>query len=76
MRDWSQEIQPESWRRLESGSVTRVMSSDRSRAYNRGHVFRSEWGIQPESRLPTEVRHTTKIEQMTRIVIYLHYKHA
>jgi hypothetical protein len=42
------------------------MSSDRSWAYDQSRVFRPESGIRPESRLSTEVVHTTGVASSDR----------
>jgi hypothetical protein len=68
MHDQSRDIDRSREVRPESGYTTGVISSDRS------HIFRSESGIQPESRLPTGVGHTTEVAYMTGVVMYLHYK--
>jgi hypothetical protein len=68
--DQNQEVRPK------SGYTTEVISSDRSQEYNRSHVLRPESGIRPKSRLPTGVGHTIEVVHMTRVVIYLHYKHV
>jgi hypothetical protein len=61
---WSQDIWPESYLLTGVGHTTRVVSSDRSQAYDQSRVFRLKSCIRPELRL------------LTGVVIYLHYNHV
>jgi hypothetical protein len=60
MHDWNRKV------RLESGYTTRVISSDRSRAYFQSHVLRPESGIRSESCLPIGVGHMIGVTSFKR----------